>query len=99
MTPKSRFYALRSKVADMIRRALEIDNMCKSYEGTWEITTSYRDYFEDETGTLPPNYVAITLHCYVLGPSRHYTWEGKSFAEALSKCEYDISCWKEELND
>lgn len=78
---KERFAALRVKVAEMIR---------KEYEGTWEITTEYPNYYEDETGTQPPKWCCITLHCYVLGPARHYDWDGKTFSEALAKAEREI---------
>ena len=97
MTNKSRFDALRGRVARMIRKALEDDPCCKSYEGTWEVTVEYRDWFEDESGSLPPKWWCLTLHCYVLGPSRHYNWDGRTFAEAMSKAEYDVSQWEKDL--
>lgn len=36
------------------------------------------------------------LHCYVIGPSRHYEWRGRTMDEALDKAEADINTWIEE---
>ena len=95
----ARFGALRRKVADMIRSALAEDAYCKSYEGSWEVATEYRDYFEDETASLPPKLYRLTLHCYVLGPARHYDWTGKTFSEALDKAEREIMGWAQDYAD
>lgn len=89
----SRFNRLRKMVAEEIKRQLEIDGHHKSYEGTWELTFSYPNYFEDETASAEPDFYQITLHCYVIGPSRHYDWHGESWDECLSKCELDIEKW------
>lgn len=89
----SRFNRLRKMVAEEIARQLAIDCHCKSYEGTWELTVSYPNYFEDETATARPDFYQIALHCYVIGPSRHYDWSGKSWDECLAKCELDIDKW------
>ena len=95
MTKEERalFSELRETVADMIHHELEEDNCCKSYEGTWELLISFPNYFEDKTATAKPDYYQITLHCYVIGPSRHYTWHGKTWMEALTKCKHDIDEW------
>jgi hypothetical protein len=84
-----RFYALRKRVMDAI--AEEIENGCKSYEGAFEWTTCYPNYFEDENGVMNANHFVLTLHCYVLGPARHYDWHGKTMSEALDKAEKEIS--------
>lgn len=88
-----RFKALRKTVANMIRAELDKDQCCKSYEGTWEVMASYPNFFEDETGIAPPDCYIIRLHCYVLGPSRHYTWRGETWGAALSACEKEIMGW------
>lgn len=93
---KNLFYKLRKQVADYICKSLKEDPIHKSYEGTWEILVSYPNYFEDETAKAEPDFYRITLHCYVLGPGRNYDWEGKSFMEALEKCECDINEWVKE---
>ena len=89
----NRFNRLRKTVANAIEEYLKDDCGHKSYEGTWELLVSYPSYFEDETATAKPDYYRITLHCYVIGPSRHYDWSGKSWDECLNKCELDIDEW------
>lgn len=87
-----RFENLRAKVFGAIAAQLAIDPYCKSYEGAFEIVMGWPDYFEDEQMTAQP-WVHIILHCYVLGPARHYEWKGRTFAEALNKAEKEIDGW------
>lgn len=89
----SRFAAMRKKVANYITEYLKEDCGHKSYEGTWELLVSFPNYFEDETATAVPDFYQITLHCYIIGPFRHYDWHGKSWDEALTACERDIDKW------
>ena len=91
-----RFVRLRQKVNRAIARELAEDPCCKNYEGCWEVLQSYPTYFEDETGTAPADFVELTLHCYVLGPGRHYKWQGPTFLDALRKAEAEIDSWIEE---
>ena len=93
---KDLFNQLRKQVADYIFEYLKDDFGHKSYEGTWELLVSYPSYFEDENSIASPVFYRVTLHCYVLGPGRHYDWEGKSFLEALNKCKRDIDDWVKE---
>lgn len=93
MREAERFYELRKKVMKAIEEQLAEDPHCKSYEGTFEWTTCYPNYFEDEKGSKGPCFYVLTLHCYVLGPSRHYDWSGKTRDEALSKAEKEINSW------
>ncbi len=93
MTDKQRFEKLRKRVMNAIKREIERDGGHKSYEGTLEWTICYPNYFEDETATQGPCFYQLTLHCYVLGPSRHYTWDGNTMAEALDNAERDIYQW------
>lgn len=88
-----RFVALRKKVMAAIKRELEIDCSCKSYEGTFEWKICYPDYFEDEEGVLAPDHYVLTLHCYVLGPARHYEWRGRTATKVLDKAEREIESW------
>lgn len=90
------FAELRKKVADYICEDLKEDYGHKPYEGTWELLVGFPNYFEDETATEKPNFYQVTLHCYVLGPGRHYDWDGNSFMEALEKCKADIDSWMAE---
>lgn len=94
MTNKQRFIALRCRLFRMIRQELERNGHCKSYEGCLEVMTEYPNYFEDVDAEMGPCYVKITLHCYVLGPHRHYELEGKTMAEALDKLEEMIAEWE-----
>ena len=94
MTNKQRFIALRRRLFRMIRQELERDDHCKSYEGCLEVMTEYPNYFEDNEAEMGPSYVKITLHCYVLGPHRHYDFEGKTMGEALDKLEETITGWE-----
>ena len=93
MKPVERFQKLRKDVMQAIRQELLIDNHCKSYEGTFEWTACYPNYFDDDTGESGPTYYVLTLHCYVLGPARHYEWAGKTMDEALDKAEAEIYSW------
>lgn len=69
------------------------DNACKSYEGVFELEVGYPKYFDDEDASKGPEFYMIKLHCYVIGPNRHYEWSGKTFAEALRKCKKDVLSW------
>lgn len=89
----ARFRCLRQKVMAAIGEQLEIDGHCKSYEGTFEWTVCYPNYFDDENGTSAPEYYVLTLHCYVLGYGRHYDWRGKTVTKVLDKAEKEINSW------
>lgn len=86
-----RFYALRQYVFDNIKHELSIDSHCKSYEGAMAI--HFPDYFDGSTS----DRWAITLDCYVFGPSRHYRWAGDTFLIALGKAEKEIKFWVSDL--
>lgn len=88
-----RFHRLREKTFAEIGKALEAnDGYGKSYEGAFEIVLEYPNFYEDPDATSGP-VVIIRLHCYILGPARHYEWKGKTFSEALTKAERDITAW------
>lgn len=93
MSEVERFRKLRQMVAEEINRLVDDGCEHKSYEGTWEITMCYPDAFEDPNGVGRPDQVVIELHCYVLGPARHYTWRSSTFGEALKHCEEDVTEW------
>lgn len=92
---RRRFSALRKQVADYIKKELDDWVHHKSYEGIWEVMVSYPSYFDDETASAQPDCYNITLHSYLIGPSRSYTWRGETLDEALRKCEKDIDEWTE----
>lgn len=87
-----RFIELRKKVMKAISE-IDLSYGCKSYEGTFEWNVCYPNYFEDETGDSGVCSFVLTLHCYVLGPARHYNWSGKTMDEVLDKAEKDIYEW------
>ena len=96
MTSKERFDDLRRRLWDLLY-AVDFSDGCKSYEGALEVHVEYPDYFfclvnnEDKPQIPSPSYYCITLHCYVLGPARHYEFKGKTFCEALDGFEKWIS--------
>ena len=96
MTDKLRFIALRCRLFKLIHKELERDPYCKSYEGCLEVLAEYPNYFEDEEAESGPTFYCITLHCYVLGPARHYEFKGKTMGEALNKLDETITEWEEQ---
>lgn len=94
-----RFHKLRKKTFDGIAKAIEANGgYGKSYEGAFEIMQEYPDFYVDPDATSAP-IVRIRLHCYILGPARHYEWAGRTFVEALNKAEHDIDGWIKELQE
>lgn len=93
MDSKEQFYELRKRLAKAIAVEIALGYGHKSYEGTWEISYGFPDYFDDPTADAPPEAVKIQLHCYVVGPGRHYQWYGKDFDEAFEKCKADVEKW------
>ena len=86
------FNYLRTRVASYIDGCVEY---AKSYEGTWELITSYPSYFDSGSATPPPDHFTVRLHCYVLGPARHYAWHGRTWAKAFNEAKKDIETWIE----
>ena len=84
------FLYLRRTVYEYIEEYLKDDCGHKSYEGTWELLTSYPSYFDSDTFYDGPDAVIATLHCYVLGPHRHYEWRGRTWKEAFKQAKRDI---------
>lgn len=48
---------------------------------------------DDPDAKAGPEFYALTLHCYVLGPSRHYRITGRTPDEVLEKFEELIQSW------
>lgn len=93
MDSRDQFDELRQRLMKAIAVEVTLGYGHKSYEGSWEITETYPSYFEDPAGNAPPETVMIQLHCYVIGPHRHYQWLGKNFDEAFEKCKADVEKW------
>lgn len=94
MEARQQFLELRTFVFNKIKQSLDEDGGCKSYEGSMRIIEQYPDYFEVGDGQMYPTY-QIELDCYVYGPSRHYTWSGKTLLEAVQKADAEIKSWSE----
>ena len=87
------FNELRVMVNETIAWMWEQGEPGKSYEGEWEITMHYPGESEDEEAKQDADYWQIQLHCYLIGPGRHYSWSGKTFDEAVKKAKYDVTNW------
>lgn len=86
---------VRERLFDAIRRSLEIDGHCKSYEGAFRVALP--NYFASLEGGRAQ--WVIELDCYVIGPSRHYEWAGETFMDAVISVERDVDEWIAEFND
>lgn len=86
---------LRKKLFIYIEKALEDDPACKSYEGSFSVTYSLPNYFEDAR----KEWWNIHLDCYVIGPARHYDWCGETLEEAVKKAENEINSWIEDWEE
>lgn len=92
----ARFVQIRSELFKAIAQSLAEDGHCKSYEGA--LVIHLPNYFEESEATRGYGWFGtgawtIEMHCYLIGPNRHYRWEGKSFEDALHKAETDIRAW------
>lgn len=99
MTPIERFYKLRAEVIRTVNLIRASGEPGKSYEGCFELQYRFPDASDCWDGIInKPDNVNIVLHCYLLGPARHYEWSGTSLSEALDKCEAEVLPWvREEL--
>lgn len=88
------FAAYRRRLFEAIGEALRRDGHCKPYEGTVEIR--YPTYFADKDGG---GKMALVLHCYILGPSRHYEWTGRTVAEVVAEADADLTQWIAEMRE
>lgn len=76
-------------VFDGIEKALRMEGHHKSYEGA--IRVCLPSYFGGS--------YFVDLDCYVLGPSRHYEWPGKTLSEAVDKAMSEVKTWIKELDN
>ena len=88
---------LRKMVFEAIGRERERGEPGKSYEGIFEIHFEYPDQLSDIEADEKPCYCEIVLHCYLIGPSRHYRWKGRTMEESLKLCKKDIKEWCKEV--
>lgn len=96
----ARFDELREMVDKAVKHAWAHGAPGKSYEGVWELHIEYPSTDGGGAKQRPPFFWEITLHCYLIGPYRHYKWRGKTFKDALDKCYEDVVAWcAEEMDD
>ena len=96
---QERFNALRKRLFDAIAIELKADDgYCKSYEGSLEWIIEYPNYFEDCLAIREPLYT-LKLHCYVVGPARHYDFPGKTIKVVLDKFEMWLNAYTAEPED
>lgn len=83
------WHALRDLIAHVnkeIARALKTDGG-KSYEGTWELRTpAIVDARHDSEWVLK-------LHCYLLGPARHYEWKAPTLGQVVRMAWEAVEAW------
>lgn len=89
-----RFYALRKRVLDAIASMLEDGSgeHHKSYEGAMELRLEWPEFFVPNPYTAEPE-ATVVLHCYLLGPGRHFEWHDTTLQAALDRAERDIEEW------
>ena len=86
-----RFLNLRKLVFDKIRKSGLASG--KSYEGSMSIFIEFPSFWDDEDLEKDAFSYGIRLFSYLIGPHRHYIWEGRSLTEALNKACKDIAGW------
>lgn len=91
----SKLHALQRDLFRAIDQELAQDGHHKSYEGMFSVTCEWPNRFaygDAAPETIGPTWW-VTLHCYVIGPSRHYQWSGTTFNEAWERCEHSVREW------
>lgn len=89
-----RLVCLRDFLFSKIREAFEEGAIGKSIEGAFEVVHCFPDYYEEEYKTpYSGECWIIRLYCYVVGPSRHYEWKGRTLLDAVKKAEKEIYGW------
>lgn len=84
------FFCILGKILDS-----DAGKYHKSYEGEFEVSYLFPSIFDAES----PINVCIQLDCYVLGPYRHYKWDGENMHETVKKCKDDLEQWIKEALD
>lgn len=96
------FLKLRKRLLDALEEASK-DNPGKMYEGEMEVAFHYPGIYDEVTvgedeKDLPDN-VIIRADFYLIGPRRHYSWEGTTLAEAVKRASADIDRWIADCKD
>lgn len=87
-----KIHELRTLLFSGIEKSLKKDGHHKSYEGAVTLSIKYPNYFEDDASGNGYQYV-LTIDCYVLGPRRHYTWEGTNLDKVIDEAIYCVKQW------
>lgn len=90
---ENEFPVLRKKLAAYLQDCFENEAYGKWYEGTWTVASIFPDVYQDPKGELPPESYVIKLDCYLVGPHRHYEWEGKTLDDAFDRCKKQVEIW------
>lgn len=88
------FLKLRKRLLDALNKASE-EYPGKSYEGEMAISYHYPGIYDfvEEGKENEPDCVAIVADFYLIGPHRHYTWEGRTLEEAVKQASENIDTW------
>jgi len=91
-----RFFKIREKLFKQISKALEEDGYCKTDEGDFTVYFTFPNYWQNLNDNDNGLWCFITLYSYLIIPhDTYYSWSGKTFKEALDKCEKDVNKWIE----
>lgn len=84
------FLQLRERIFKTIEEIIEDPNATwKSYEGRFDLSVSFPNYFERDT---PPDW-SLHFACYLIGPNRGEDWFGVDFHSVLIQAERTIGGW------
>ena len=83
------FIDLRKRLHEALNEASK-DYPGKSYEGEMTLSIWFPGIYTSPDET---EEAIIEAHFYLIGPSRHYTWKGKTISEAVKKAAKDIDQW------
>ena len=90
------FLKLRKRLLDALEEASK-DYPGKRYEGEMEVAFHYPGIYDEVTVGEDekdlPDEVIIRADFYLIGPNRHYSWQGTTLAEAVKRASADIGEW------
>ena len=89
----ARFAQLRSRFLRLVRKV--DDGYHKSYEGAMDLTFGFPNIFETERSKEnAPDFVRLTVHCYLVIDGRHKEYTGDTLGECLDRFYEDIVKWE-----
>ena len=86
------FNRIRRRFANALKTTRYISND-RAYPlmGSFEVTVVFPSYYDDPAGMGPPLEWDIDLLCYIDSTQERAIWCGRTFRDALDKCESDTS--------